>query len=129
MLHAQKDCQPSIWGTLLRLFLLLPPAPRGGGGGCYAEGSKVDDREVGGNQHNFRLTACEDNHSVIQSVLKRRSPAMRYISRTHRVNLDWVCEVFQHPEVSQRYVRTNAQVADVLTKRSVVCLVDYVPLG
>ena len=81
--------------------------------------SKVDDREVGGIQHNFRLTVCEDNEATIKIVLKRRSPAMRHISRTHRVNLDWVYEAFQQRRISLRYVRTTSQVADVLTKHFV----------
>ncbi len=44
---------------------------------------------------------------------------MRHISRTHKVNLDWVYEAYQHPEISLRYVRTTSQVTDVLTKHFV----------
>ncbi len=40
------------------------------------KGSKVDVREVGGVQHNFRLTVCEDNESTVKNVLQRRSTAI-----------------------------------------------------
>ena len=64
----------------------------------------------------FRLTVCEDNEATIKIVLKKRSQAMRHIRRTHRVNLDWLYDVFDMDTVSLRYVRTHQQVADILTK-------------
>ena len=102
MVCAQKECQLSTFGMLLHLSILQPPALRGGGTLATqkeGKGSNVDDREVGGIQHNFRLTVCEDNEATVKIALKRRSPAMRHISRTHRVNLEWVYEAFQHPEI------------------------------
>ena len=32
----------------------------------------------------------EDNEAVIKMIMKGRSPAMRHVSRTHRVVLDWL---------------------------------------
>ena len=36
------------------------------------------------------LYVFEDNESVIKMIIKGRSPTMRHVSRTHRVNLDWL---------------------------------------
>ena len=64
----------------------------------------------------FKLTVCEDNEARIKIALKKRSQALRHIRRTHRVNLDWLYEAFDKDEINLRYVRTNQQIADVLTK-------------
>ena len=34
------------------------------------------------------LFVFEDNEAVIKMIIKRRSPTMRHVSRTHRVALD-----------------------------------------
>ncbi len=93
------------------MLLHLSPALRGGT--LDTEGSKVDYREVSGVQHIFRSRGQRSHN---QYRLQKRPPAMRHISKTHRVNFDWVYEVRQHPEIRLRYVRTTWQVADVLTK-------------
>ena len=36
------------------------------------------------------LYVFEDNEAVIKMIIKGRSPTMRHVSRTHRVDLDWV---------------------------------------
>ena len=36
------------------------------------------------------LYVFEDNEAVIKMIIKRRSPTMRHVSRTHRVALDWL---------------------------------------
>ena len=36
-----------------------------------------------------QLFIFEDNDAVIKMIIKGRSPAMRHVSRTHRVALDW----------------------------------------
>ena len=36
------------------------------------------------------LYVFEDNEAVIKMIMKGRSPTMRYVSRTHRVALDWM---------------------------------------
>ena len=36
------------------------------------------------------LYVFEDNEAVIKMIIKGRSPAMRHVSRTHRVALDWL---------------------------------------
>ena len=40
-----------------------------------------------------KLQILEDNEAVIKMTIKRRSPALRHVVRTHRVNLDWLFEL------------------------------------
>ena len=50
-------------------------------------------------------------------VIKKRSPHMRHITRTHRINLDWLWErINVDIGLNIRYLRTSKQVADILTK-------------
>ena len=37
------------------------------------------------------LYIFENNEAVVKLIIKGRSPAMRHVSRTHRVALDWLC--------------------------------------
>ena len=39
-----------------------------------------------------RMIIMEDNDAVIKMCIKCRSPNMRHVARTHRVDLDWVFE-------------------------------------
>ena len=39
-------------------------------------------------QNEFQLYNFEDNEAVIKMIIKRQSPTMRHVSRTHRVALD-----------------------------------------
>ena len=51
--------------------------------------------------------------------IKGRSPNLRHIYRTHRVDLDWLVERMKvDPGVNLKYVGTNEQMADLLTKAS-----------
>ena len=69
--------------------------------------------------HNSVLTIMEDNEAVIKMTRKGRSPALRHVARTHRVNLDWLFERLNHDQsLAMRYVRTTQQLADILTKGS-----------
>ena len=44
---------------------------------------------------------------------------MRHVSRTHRVNLDWLYARFLNdPGFMIKYLRTKFQIADILTKGS-----------
>ena len=61
----------------------------------------------------------EDNDAVIKQTIKGRSPNMRHVARTHRVDLDWLWErIRTDPGVFIRYVGTKEQVADMFTKGS-----------
>ncbi len=39
-----------------------------------------------------KLFVLEDNDAVIKMTVKQRSPMTRHVSRTHRVDLDWLFE-------------------------------------
>ena len=61
----------------------------------------------------------EDNDAVIKQTIKGRSPNMRHVARTHRVDLDWLWERIRNdPGVFIKYVGTKEQIADMFTKGS-----------
>ena len=51
-------------------------------------------------------------------VLKQRSPALRHVSRPHRVCLAQTYEVMQSPCTQLKYVNTGYQIADMMAKAS-----------
>ena len=66
-----------------------------------------------------KIVFLEDNDAVIKMVIKGRSPNMRHVTRTHRVDLDWLYErIREDPGINIRYVSTTKQIADILTKGS-----------
>ncbi len=62
------------------------------------------------------LIVAEDNETAIKIIRKGRSAKMRRVHRTHRVDTDWLYEVFAEPEAVLRYVSTKHQIADMQTK-------------
>ena len=63
------------------------------------------------------LYVFEDNEAVIKMIMKRRSPTMRHVSRTHRVALDWLFDrINLDPKIQIKYIDTKNQLADILTK-------------
>ena len=63
------------------------------------------------------LYVFEDNEAAIKMIIKGRSPTMRYVSRTHRVALDWLFDrINLDPKIQIKYINTNNQLADILTK-------------
>ena len=65
------------------------------------------------------LCVCvfEDNEAVIKMIIKGRSPAMRHVSRTLRVALDWLFHrINLDPKIQIEYIDTKNQLADILTK-------------
>ena len=68
-----------------------------------------------------KLLILEDNDPVIKMCVKGRSMNMRHVSRTHRVNLDWLFErIRTDPGISLTHVPTTDQIADILTKSNFV---------
>ena len=66
-----------------------------------------------------QMLILEDNEAVIKMTIKGRSPNMRHVPRTHRVDLDWLFERVQHDKgIRMKYVNTKQQLADMLTKGS-----------
>ena len=63
------------------------------------------------------LYVFEDNEAVIKMIVKRRSPTMRHVSRTHRVALDCLFDrINLDPKIQIKYIDTKNQLADMLTK-------------
>ena len=68
-----------------------------------------------------RLLLLEDNDAVIKIIIKGRSPQLRHVGRTHRIDTDWLNErIREDPAVRLRYVNTKRQMADILTKGTFV---------
>ena len=62
-----------------------------------------------------KLIVFEDNQAVITMTKKGRSPNMRHVPRTHRVNLDWIFERIREDKgVNIQYVgtKTNSRFID-----------------
>ena len=82
-----------------------------------------------------KLLIMEDNEAVIKIAIKGRSPDLRYVGRTHRVDLDFVSECFRKDtSIAIRYVGTKNQMADLLTKGSFTgpqwsTLIELIQLG
>ena len=65
------------------------------------------------------LFLMEDNDAVIKMVVKQRSPKLRHVARTHRVDLDWLFDrISNDPGCFIKFVGTKEQIADILTKGS-----------
>ena len=65
------------------------------------------------------LYVFEDNGAVIKMIIKGRSLAMRHVSRTHRVALDWLFDrINLDSKIQIKYIDTTNQLADMLTKRN-----------
>ena len=63
------------------------------------------------------LYVFEDNEAVIKMIIKRRSPTMRHVSRTHRVALEWLFDrINLDSKIQIKYIDTRNQLADMLTK-------------
>ena len=59
------------------------------------------------------LYISEENEAVNRQVNKGRSPTLRHISRTHRVDLDWLYDrISLDPMIQIKYVNTTEQFAD-----------------
>ena len=66
-----------------------------------------------------KIIILEDNDAVIQMCNKQRIPAMKHVSRTHRVNLDWLIDLIaKNDSITIRFVGTKSQAADIMTKGS-----------
>ena len=58
-----------------------------------------------------------DNEAVIKMIIKRRSPTMRHVPRTHRVALDWLFDrINLDRKIQIKNIDTKNQLADILTK-------------
>ena len=63
------------------------------------------------------LYVFEDNEAVIKMIIKGRTPTMRHVSRTHRVELDWLFDrINLDSKIQIKYIDTTNQLADILTE-------------
>ena len=64
------------------------------------------------------LIIAEDNEATIKILIKGRFTKLRHVHRPHRVNIDWLYEVFSSTNYRcrLRYVSTKRQIADMHTK-------------
>ena len=62
------------------------------------------------------LKVFEDNQATILVVRKGYSPKLRHITRTHKVNLSCLAEVFNDDSAVIEYIGTDDQAADIFTK-------------
>ena len=63
------------------------------------------------------MVFVEDNDAILKVILKGRCPTLKQISRTHKINLDWLFErIREDPSAFGRYIHTKLQLADMLTK-------------
>ena len=62
------------------------------------------------------LRVHEDNQATILVVKKGYSPKLRHITRTHKVNLSCLSEVFRDDSAEIEYTHTDDQAADIFTK-------------
>ena len=66
-----------------------------------------------------QLYIFEDSEAVNKIIIKGRSPTVRHVSRIHRGALDRSFDrINLEPQITKRYVDTNSQSADMLTKGS-----------
>ena len=66
-----------------------------------------------------QLYIFEDNEAGIKMTIKRRSPTMRHVSRTHRVAHDRLFDrITLETKIQIKYVDTKIPHADMLTKES-----------
>ena len=73
---------------------------------------------VNSSQSGAMLHIFEDNEATIK-IIKGRSPAVRHVSRTHRVALKWFFDrINLELKIHIKYVDTKNQLADMLTKES-----------
>ena len=62
------------------------------------------------------LKVLEDNQATILVIKKGYSPKLRHITRTHKVNLSGLSEVFRDDSAELEYCKTDVQAADIFTK-------------
>ena len=59
----------------------------------------------------------EDSEPTIKMCIKQRWPTLRYVPRTHRIDLDFLFErIATDPGIRMRYINSVKQLADILTK-------------
>jgi len=110
----------SLWDIVMELYgnpvapSTLPPGKHTSPG----EGRPSQDAPVDTTKplRSLRLIVLEGNEAVKKILQNGRTLAFRHVSKTHRVNLDWVYEVVKHDDILVKYIRTDCQPGDMYTK-------------
>ncbi len=71
---------------------------------------------IGQNGNRAVLCVREDNDAMIKVLSTGRNPTMRYLSRTHGIQIRWLFEVSSGPYVLLLYTKSEQQAADIFTK-------------
>ncbi len=117
----------SLWETVIDVFDPKPsqeakrPSTQATPFGDLRNAFNVDwvPPSVAPSSGRAKLYIFEDNDAVIKMCIKCRSPNMRHVARTHRVDLDWLFErIKTDPGIFMKYVGTKEQIADMFTKGS-----------
>ena len=64
----------------------------------------------------MRATIFGDNEAMLQVIKTGRNPTMRYLSRTRRVSISWLHEIYESKILEFQYKETNLTSADIFTK-------------
>jgi hypothetical protein len=83
--------------------------------GILIESVRVSSKTVPLNNM-IHLVVQEDNTAAIVIATKGRSPSLRHLSKTHRINIAWLGEVFAEEENEIVHCETVKQKADGFTK-------------
>ncbi len=57
-----------------------------------------------------------DNQATLKIIKSGRTQKLRHVARTHRINIDWLHELYKEAIVNIRYVETKYMPADIFTK-------------
>ena len=72
----------------------------------------------------IHLLCHEDNQAMIRVCVTGRNPTMRYLSRTQGLNVGWLYERLQSPELELGYTMSSEMAADIFTK-SFTCRIKW----
>ncbi|MDP7561187.1 MAG: Ty1/Copia family ribonuclease HI, partial [Planctomycetota bacterium] len=89
-----------------------PPSPKSKSGAKVSSGAeavKTDSEPV-------TVIFHEDNQTMIRVCETGRNPTMRHLGRTHFVQVAWLKERFQSPDLKLIYEKSAKQAADICTK-------------
>ena len=62
------------------------------------------------------MVVCEDNEATIKILQTGRSMALRHLTRTHKINIQWTVEALSADDLQLKFVPTKSMVADIFTK-------------
>lgn len=58
----------------------------------------------------------EDNEAAVQIIKTGKSPALRHVGRTHKLDIGFLHDLFRKRVLSMRYCESEKQCADIFTK-------------